>query len=129
MKIAPLMAAYDEHPSIEPLLVHTGQHYDANLSDVFFDELGMRWPDISLEVGSGSHARQTGEMMPMLEELFDERFGVQDEDPFITIAAGIFSSNPTKDAEIRVAGTLYTVRRPPKAMNDGRELRIWLGDA
>jgi hypothetical protein len=63
------------------------------------------------------------------EDLFPERFGVMDDDPFVTIAAGILPTTPVQDAEIWVDGTLYTVRRPPKALNDGRELRIWLGDA
>lgn len=57
----------------EELLVHSGQHYDYAMSDVFFEQLGIPKPDYNLAVGSGSHARQTGEMMPMLEELFLEQ--------------------------------------------------------
>ena len=67
MKIAPLMAAYRRHPSIEPLLVHTGQHYDERMSALFFDQLGIPQPDINLEVGSGSHAQQTAEIMKAIE--------------------------------------------------------------
>jgi len=52
----------------EEILVHTGQHYDADMSDVFFEELGIPAPDCTLGVGSKSHARQTGEMMEKLEE-------------------------------------------------------------
>ncbi len=52
----------------EELLIHTGQHYDYLMSQVFFDELGIRAPDVNLEVGSGPHARQTGEIMIRLEE-------------------------------------------------------------
>ena len=46
MKIAPLMAAYDQHATIEPLLVHTGQHYDAAMSELLFRQLGIPEPDI-----------------------------------------------------------------------------------
>lgn len=67
MKIAPLMAEYEHHPSIEPLLVHTGQHYDEKMSDLFFRQLGIPEPDINLEIGSGTHAVQTAEIMKAFE--------------------------------------------------------------
>jgi len=67
MKIAPIMAAYGAHPSIEPLLVHTGQHYDEKMSDLFFRQLGIPEPDINLEIGSGSHAVQTARIMTAFE--------------------------------------------------------------
>jgi len=67
MKIAPIMAAYGDHPSIEPLLVHTGQHYDEKMSDLFFRQLGIPEPDINLEIGSGSHAVQTAGIMTAFE--------------------------------------------------------------
>ena len=73
MKIAPLMAAYRRHPAIEPLLVHTGQHYDERMSALFFDQLGIPVPDINLEVGSGSHAGQTAEIMKAIEPVLLER--------------------------------------------------------
>lgn len=63
VKIAPLMRALAQRPVFAPRLVHTGQHYDAALSRVFFDELGIPRPDLELEVGSGSHAVQTAEIM------------------------------------------------------------------
>jgi UDP-N-acetylglucosamine 2-epimerase (non-hydrolysing) len=69
MKVAPIMAAYAEAPGIEPLLVHTGQHYDERMSDLFFRELGLPRPDINLEVGSGSHAKQTAEVMVRFEQV------------------------------------------------------------
>jgi len=67
MKIAPLMAAYDDVDEIEPLLVHTGQHYDANMSDLFFRQLGIPEPQLNLGVGSASHAVQTAEIMKAFE--------------------------------------------------------------
>jgi UDP-N-acetylglucosamine 2-epimerase (non-hydrolysing) len=67
MKIAPLMRAFKANGGFETLLVHTGQHYDENMSKLFFDELGIPKPDINLEVGSGSHAVQTSEIMKRFE--------------------------------------------------------------
>lgn len=67
MKIAPLMAAFKSEPSIEPLLVHTGQHYDEKMSDLFFRQLGIPVPDVNLGCGGGSHARQTAAIMTAFE--------------------------------------------------------------
>ena len=67
MKIAPLMRAYRSFPAIQPLLVHTGQHYDEKMSELFFEQLEIPRPDINLEVGSGSHARQTALIMERFE--------------------------------------------------------------
>jgi UDP-N-acetylglucosamine 2-epimerase (non-hydrolysing) len=72
MKIAPLMAQYKAHPAIEPLLVHTGQHYDGQMSDLFFRQLGIPEPDVNLGVGSGSHTAQTAEIMKAFEPLVVE---------------------------------------------------------
>ena len=72
MKIAPLMRAFREHGGFETLLVHTGQHYDENMSKLFFDELGIPKPDINLEVGSGSHAVQTAEIMKRFESVVED---------------------------------------------------------
>ena len=70
MKIKPVMDALDRR-GVELLLVHTGQHYDAAMSDVFFTDLAIRPPDRHLEVGSGSHAGQTGAVMVAFEMLVD----------------------------------------------------------
>jgi len=68
MKVAPVHRAIAAYPQIRQILVHTGQHYDLNMSDIFFQQLGLPAPDINLEVGSGSHAVQTAQIMMRLEE-------------------------------------------------------------
>ncbi|MFC1718659.1 non-hydrolyzing UDP-N-acetylglucosamine 2-epimerase [Candidatus Poribacteria bacterium] len=72
MKIAPLLEAMAEYPDLDPLLVHTGQHYDYEMSQIFFEELDIPEPDIYLRVGSGSHAVQTGKIMMAFEEVVTE---------------------------------------------------------
>ena len=67
MKIAPIMKAFKENGGFQTLLVHTGQHYDQKMSALFFDELKIPKPDINLEIGSGSHAVQTAEVMKRFE--------------------------------------------------------------
>jgi UDP-N-acetylglucosamine 2-epimerase (non-hydrolysing) len=70
MKIAPIWREMSRDPeTFEQLLVHTGQHYDATMSAVFFDELELPQPDINLEVGSGSHAWQTAQIMLRFEPI------------------------------------------------------------
>jgi len=73
MKVAPLMESFrarrDRFPELQPLLVHTGQHYDALMSDEFFRDLGMPTPDIHLGAGSGSHAEQTARVMVAFEKI------------------------------------------------------------
>ncbi|MDZ7677410.1 MAG: UDP-N-acetylglucosamine 2-epimerase (non-hydrolyzing) [Acidimicrobiales bacterium] len=71
MKVKPVLDALEDL-DLTTALVHTGQHYDTAMSDVFFDELGLRTPDHSLEVGSGSHATQTAAVMTGMEALVDE---------------------------------------------------------
>ena len=67
IKAAPLLRALDSKKGIRQSLVHTGQHYDRNMSEVFFKQLGMREPDVNLGVGSASHAQQTAQIMAELE--------------------------------------------------------------
>ncbi len=71
MKIKPVLDAVDD-AGADTVLVHTGQHYDVAMSDVFFEELGLRPPDRSLGVGSGSHAQQTAGVMTAFEPLLVE---------------------------------------------------------
>jgi len=73
MKIAPLMEAYAGLDGVEALLVHTGQHYDVNMSDLFFRQLGIPEPDLNLGVGSGSHAEQTAQIMTAFEPVMLEQ--------------------------------------------------------
>jgi len=70
IKASPVSMAL-QAASHQEYLVHTGQHYDANMSQIFFDELGIREPDINLAIGSGSHGRQTGQMLIALEEVME----------------------------------------------------------
>jgi UDP-N-acetylglucosamine 2-epimerase len=75
IKLAPILKAVERHNQqypnrpIQEILVHTGQHYDYEMSQVFFDELGLKVPDYHLGVGSGSHGYQTGEMLKRIEEV------------------------------------------------------------
>jgi UDP-N-acetylglucosamine 2-epimerase (non-hydrolysing) len=69
MKVAPVMEALRSLPEIEQTLVHTGQHYDENMSRIFFKQLGLPEPDVNLGVGSGSHAAQVANVMLRFEEL------------------------------------------------------------
>ncbi|NUZ05138.1 non-hydrolyzing UDP-N-acetylglucosamine 2-epimerase [Piscinibacter koreensis] len=72
MKMAPILRALAAHrPSLPMLLVHTGQHYDASMSDQLFADLGLPEPDLNLEVGSGSHAVQTADVMKRFEPALD----------------------------------------------------------
>jgi UDP-N-acetylglucosamine 2-epimerase (non-hydrolysing) len=73
MKAAPVLRALGNLGGAKQTLVHTGQHYDANMSDVFFSQLEMPPPDANLGVGSGSHARQTADIMTRFEPVLLER--------------------------------------------------------
>lgn len=102
MKVAPIIRAINKHntstPSIhiEHLLVHTGQHYDYEMSQIFFKDLELPQPDIYLGVGSGTHAEQTGKIMIELEKvLFKER-------PHLVIVVG--------DVNSTLAGALAAVK-------------------
>jgi UDP-N-acetylglucosamine 2-epimerase (non-hydrolysing) len=87
MKIAPVMVALKHiSPPIDLVLVHTGQHYDAAMNDQHFADLGIPAPDINLEVGSGTHAVQTAEVMRRFEPVLD------DEAPSILLVVGDVNS-------------------------------------
>ena len=72
MKAAPVIHALEGNGNLQTF-VHTGQHYDSNMSQVFFEQLGMPTPDVNLEVGSGSHATQTADIMTRFEPVLLDR--------------------------------------------------------
>lgn len=72
VKIAPLLRETRRHSRIQSLLIHTGQHYDQKLSDIFFRQMQIPEPDVNLEVGSGSQAWQTAEILRKIEPVFIE---------------------------------------------------------
>ena len=86
MKIAPLYHALKAESWANPVIVHTGQHYDINMSDAFFTDLKLPEPDIHLEVGSGSHAEQTGRVMIAYENI------LKNESPELTVVVGDVNS-------------------------------------
>jgi UDP-N-acetylglucosamine 2-epimerase (non-hydrolysing) len=71
MKLAPVFLAGQVQTGIRQVIVHTGQHYDRNMSDRFFEDLGIPFPDENLGVGSGSHAEQTANIMLRFEPVLD----------------------------------------------------------
>jgi len=73
MKAAPLIREMRAYPDIVPILIHTGQHYDLSMAGRFFQDLELPTPDVSLNVGSGSHAQQTADVMKRLEPAFAEQ--------------------------------------------------------
>jgi UDP-N-acetylglucosamine 2-epimerase (non-hydrolysing) len=73
MKIAPLMKALAGDPAFDPIVIHTGQHYDDNMSGQFFRDLGIPDPHYQLEVGSSTHAQQTAEIIKRIEPVLQER--------------------------------------------------------
>ncbi len=87
MKTAPIMADMACHPdTFQQVLVHTGQHYDANMSDIFFDDLGLPAPHYHLGVGSGSHGQQTARVMMAFEPV------VEQEKPDLVLVVGDVNS-------------------------------------
>lgn len=86
MKVAPILRELKKYPACQSLLVHTGQHYDVNMSDVFFRDLQIPVPDVFLNVGSGSHSKQTAEVMIRFDEVLEK------EKPDLVIVVGDVNS-------------------------------------
>ncbi|MEO8117830.1 MAG: UDP-N-acetylglucosamine 2-epimerase (non-hydrolyzing) [Rhodoferax sp.] len=137
MKMAPILRAMAAHvPPLPVLLVHTGQHYDKDMSDRFFEDLHLPRPDVNLEVGSGSHAIQTAEVMRRFEPIVDAHMpscvavvgdvnstlacslvAVKKSVPVVHIEAGLRSYDRAMPEEInriltdQIADRLYTTER------------------
>jgi UDP-N-acetylglucosamine 2-epimerase (non-hydrolysing) len=112
MKMAPILRALAAHdPPLPALLVHTGQHYDASMSDQLFADLRLPRPDINLEVGSGSHAVQTAEVMKRFEPAMDER------KPSCVLVVG--------DVNSTLACTLVAVKKGVPVVHVEAGLRSW----
>ena len=101
MKMAPLLKAFEKYPDVSTTLIHTGQHYDAKLSDVFFEELGIKQPDISLDVGSASHGVQTARILEGMEQVLMD--GNPDGEPFSRVIV-------VGDVNSTVAASLASVK-------------------
>ena len=102
MKIAPIARAFDAKPGMDYKIIHTGQHDDANMSQVFFDELGIRKPDYRLNAGEVSHGRQTAAVITSFEDI------CQAEKPDLVLVVGDANSTlaaalTAKKMKIRVA--------------------------
>ena len=101
MKVKPVLDALESR-GVDCTLVHTGQHYDAKLSQVFFDELGIRPADEHLNVGSGSHAEQTGAVMIAFEKI------VESESPDAVVVVGDVNSTLACSIVGAKAGAMVT---------------------
>jgi UDP-N-acetylglucosamine 2-epimerase (non-hydrolysing) len=86
MKIAPIIREMNRFPAIQSLLVHTGQHYDFEMSQTFFQDLDLPMPDFHLDVGSGSHAVQTARVMMTFEDVLER------EKPDLVLVVGDVNS-------------------------------------
>jgi UDP-N-acetylglucosamine 2-epimerase (non-hydrolysing) len=112
MKMAPILRALAAHvPPMPALLVHTGQHYDKDMSDRLFTDLRLPRPDINLEVGSGSHAVQTAEVMKRFEPALDEH------QPSCVVVVG--------DVNSTLACTLVAVKKGVPVVHVEAGLRSW----
>ncbi len=111
MKIAPIWDAIQPRDDVEAVLVHTGQHYDPNMSDVFFKELGLPQPDEFLGVGSGTHAEQTARVMLAFEPVLAKY------KPHVVVVVG--------DVNSTVACALVAVKLGIRVAHVEAGLRSW----
>lgn len=141
MKMAPIVHAFADHaPALPTILVHTGQHYDADMNDRLFVDLQLPRPHVNLQVGSGTHAVQTAEVMRRFEPVLDEHrpscvlvvgdvnstlacglVSVKKGIPVVHVEAGLRSDDRTMPEEInrvltdQLADILYTTERSAHA--------------
>jgi UDP-N-acetylglucosamine 2-epimerase (non-hydrolysing) len=113
IKLSPILKATGGYKEIENIILHSGQHYDYNMSRVFFDELGIPEPDYNLEVGSGTHGIQTGKMLMGLDRILLK------EKPNCVIVYG--------DTNTTLAGALasYKLHYPCAHVESGMREYIW----
>ena len=122
IKAAALSRAIRNHFSsqIQEIIVHTGQHYDTNMSQVFFDELGIPKPNYNLKIGSLSHGRQTGRMIEKIEEVLLKEapdYMVVYGDTNSTLAAAISASKILVPIVHIEAGLRSFNKRMPEEIN------------
>jgi len=106
MKVAPLLKCLRRYSDVSPLLVHTGQHYDPEMSEAFFQDLGLPKPDIHLGIGSGSHADQTARIMIAFEKVLVE------EQPDAVVVVG--DVNSTLACSLVAAKMTYPRKSSPQ---------------
>lgn len=109
MKIAPLYHALAKEPWAEPKIVHTGQHYDVNMSDAFFTDLMLPEPHYHLGIGSGSHAEQTGNVMIVYEKLLH-----QTQPDMVVVVGDVNSTVACTLAAVKINYTTQTDGKPPQ---------------
>ena len=120
MKMAPIHNLMLKSDKIEPLLIHTGQHYDERMSKVFFDDLGMPEPDVYLNVGSGSHAVQTAKIMVEFEKVI-----LQHKPDMIVVVGDVNSTTACSQVAVKLgvkvahieSGLRSFDRRMPEEIN------------
>jgi len=120
MKIAAISRAFDKFRGMEYEIIHTGQHYDYNMNQVFFDEFGLKAPYKHLEVGSGPHGEQTGKIMERFEKVcIDERpdMVVVVGDVNSTLACGLVASKLHIPLAHQEAGMRSGDKKMPEEIN------------
>lgn len=115
MKVGPLLACFNRYSEIRPVLVHTGQHYDREMSDYFFKDLGLPEPDVYLGVGTGSHSQQTAKIMTAFEAVV-----LQEQPEFVVVVGDV---NSTLACALVAAKIVYSTGQRPKLVHVEAGLR------